>query len=312
MDQHLADCPDCQALYDDLNRVHQTLQGLPTVAVPAGLTDRVMAAVRSDNVIPLPVKRPATQWKRWAATAAVLALILAGAGGMRLLTGSDILSPASKEMATPEAADPALTRSLPSPTQTEAVDLPTDDPQTVTEDDQSPVTKETVTTQGTTPVSTPEPTTAPVQPTPEPTNEIATMSVPSTSPVESPEESEENPTGSLWMGQMPVIPVPSASATPDGQEDETLEVGVMSVSLEPEVTEEALAAMDRLRLYLELPEDYVWEDGTTALWADGETVLRLTYLGLDSTEQCHMFDFSGTSILYLVPVDGGEIITAQP
>ena len=257
LEAHLAGCPDCQALYDDLVDIQQTLQALPSAGAPAGLTDRVMAAVRADNVTPITVKKPAFQWKRWAATAAILALILAGAGGLGLLSGREVMGPPTGETPTPEAIDPAMARTLPVPTQ----------------------------------------------------GETAPIAVPSLSPEEAPASYQDSRFPPLL-----VMPVPSDPVTGDSREDEVPEdpeIGVMSVGLEPGMTEEALAALEQLRLYLGLPEGFEWEDAVTCLWADEETTLRLTYLGLDSGGLCHMFDCSKTSILYLVPVDGGEIITAQ-
>ena len=307
LEAHLATCPHCQALYDDLNRIHQTLRALPTVAVPEGLSERIIAAVQADNVTPITVKKPAFQWKRWAATAAVLALILAGAGGLGLLSGREVMSPATGEAPTPEAIDPAMTRALPKEATgaPNSGDLPSDDGQDGVTEEQNPISVAGLPTQGgaVIPVPTAEPTFVPAQ------------SNPSTPPNQAPEEAEETPTNNFSvgpLGQMPIIPVPSTSATPDGQEDETAQISVQGISLEPEMTEEALAAMERLRLHLELPDGYVWEDAVTCLWADEGTTLRLTYLGLDSGGLCHIFDFSENSVLYLVPVEGGEIITAEP
>ncbi|MDE6107514.1 MAG: zf-HC2 domain-containing protein [Oscillospiraceae bacterium] len=83
LEEHLAACPDCKALYDDLKAVHQALLDLPPAEVPAGLTERIMEAVAADNVTPLPrPKKSAFQWKKTVAAAAVLALVLAGVGTM--------------------------------------------------------------------------------------------------------------------------------------------------------------------------------------------------------------------------------------
>ena len=171
LEAHLTTCPDCKALYDDLSRIHQTLRALPTVAVPEGLSDRIIAAVKADNVTPITVKKPTIQWKRWVATAAVLALILAGAGGLRLLTGRDIMAPATGEMATPNAIDPAMARSLPegTPTEDEAPTSPDEDVQaTVKNEIETPPAQKDVTAQGSavTPAPTATPTFVPAQSNP--------------------------------------------------------------------------------------------------------------------------------------------------
>lgn len=84
LEEHLNACPDCQALYDDLNRVHQALLELPPVEVPEGLTERILEAVAADNITALPKpKKSALRWKKTVAAAAVFALILLGAGTLR-------------------------------------------------------------------------------------------------------------------------------------------------------------------------------------------------------------------------------------
>ena len=87
LEAHLAQCPDCRTLYEDLSKLRQALRELPPMEIPAGLTERIMHAGAAEaaetKVVPLPAKKPVSlRWRKWAATAAVLALILAGGWGM--------------------------------------------------------------------------------------------------------------------------------------------------------------------------------------------------------------------------------------
>ena len=77
LNAHLAQCPDCRALYDDLAALHAGLAELPFAEPPAELPERIMAAVSAEKVVPLPTKKN-LQWKKWMASAAVLALVVAG------------------------------------------------------------------------------------------------------------------------------------------------------------------------------------------------------------------------------------------
>lgn len=89
LEAHLAQCPACKALYEDLNLIHQNLLDLPPVEVPQGLTERIMDAVAAEaaqsKVVPLPQPRKsAFPWQRWAATAAAVAVVILGGWQMAL------------------------------------------------------------------------------------------------------------------------------------------------------------------------------------------------------------------------------------
>lgn len=89
LEAHLAQCPDCKALYEDLTCIHQNLLDLPPVEVPQGLTERIMEAVAAEaaqsKVVPLPQpKKSAFPWQRWAATAAAVAVVILGGWQMAL------------------------------------------------------------------------------------------------------------------------------------------------------------------------------------------------------------------------------------
>lgn len=82
LEAHLASCPECKALHEELAAVHAALSDLPPVEVPADLTDRIMAAVAAEQVLPFAPpekKKPSLHWQRWLASAAVLAVVVMGA-----------------------------------------------------------------------------------------------------------------------------------------------------------------------------------------------------------------------------------------
>lgn len=90
LDEHLADCPACSALFADLRSLQAAAGELEEVPAPAGFAARVMDAVAADptqegpaKVIPFPQRRKknraAIPWKGWTATAAVVGVVLLGA-----------------------------------------------------------------------------------------------------------------------------------------------------------------------------------------------------------------------------------------
>lgn len=105
LEAHLALCPECRALYEDLLALHAALSDLSPAEVPEGLTDRIMAAVAADNVVPLvsPAKKRSGPWRKWLASAAVLAVVIVGAWGSQNQQGGG-----SSAAAMPQAADAAL------------------------------------------------------------------------------------------------------------------------------------------------------------------------------------------------------------
>lgn len=83
LEAHFAQCPDCWALMNDLTAIHAALS--PTVAAPlmeapAGLKEDILSAVNASKVTALPVKKN-FYYKKWLASAAALALVMAGAWG---------------------------------------------------------------------------------------------------------------------------------------------------------------------------------------------------------------------------------------
>lgn len=76
LDAHLVSCAECKALYEELTAVHAALQELPPVEVPAGLTQRVMAAIARDAA---PAPKRGNRWARALACAAMAAVVLTAA-----------------------------------------------------------------------------------------------------------------------------------------------------------------------------------------------------------------------------------------
>lgn len=194
LEAHLAQCPDCKALYEDLSRIHQSLLDLPPVEIPEGLTGRIMDAVAAEaaqpKVVPLPQpKRSARPWQRWAVTAAAVAVVILGARTMQTNKSADesIIAPA---------------QALPSPLASAESGLRTySDENTVPESDAAGLDSTeaandifSVQTQG---VET-------AQASPEPTAEVITdRAAPWPEPTPAPEPSAE-----------PEAPVSSGSVTP--------------------------------------------------------------------------------------------------
>ena len=79
--RHLEHCPACRSLLADLEQIHSDISEMAAAPVPPpdGLQDTIMAQIRRRN-------RPGTgvRWQAWAAAAAVLAVVLLGAGPLRV------------------------------------------------------------------------------------------------------------------------------------------------------------------------------------------------------------------------------------
>jgi len=95
LDGHLARCPACAALAEQFSQIHSAFP-LLEAAAPAGLKDRIMERVALEGAQPKEkvVSFPA-RWKRWAAMAAVFALVLLGAGSVEELLSSNSAAPAA-------------------------------------------------------------------------------------------------------------------------------------------------------------------------------------------------------------------------
>ena len=72
LESHLASCPSCPALLEDLRGVVAGVGALPGPSAPHDLADRVMAEVRR----PAPVVSPAPGWLRWGSLTVAASLLL--------------------------------------------------------------------------------------------------------------------------------------------------------------------------------------------------------------------------------------------
>lgn len=116
LEAHLAECPECRALRDDLAALRDGLARLPAMKPPADLTQRIMKAIPTEKVVPFPGGR-SPQWKKWVASAAVFALVIAGAWSWRSgpsgqtgeLMPMAATPPTTQEPAWPESAVPLQT-----------------------------------------------------------------------------------------------------------------------------------------------------------------------------------------------------------
>lgn len=78
LDRHLAECPACAALFDELREQCAALRELDC-SFPDGLHDQIMNSLPEQEKVPV---RRAVHWRRWGAMAACLVLVAAA----RLLT----------------------------------------------------------------------------------------------------------------------------------------------------------------------------------------------------------------------------------
>lgn len=81
LEEHLSACPACRALADDLGTLHMELPGL-AAQPPAGLKQGVMERIRAAKVTPFQGQRRQWRWRSLAFLAAVLAIVVIGAGTM--------------------------------------------------------------------------------------------------------------------------------------------------------------------------------------------------------------------------------------
>lgn len=110
LDSHLADCPACRALLADFQKMQGAFAAL-TVSPPDRLCPDVMARIAAQkaeaapNVTPFPLKKAQRRpWVRWAAAAAVFAVVLLGAGRAGML---DVLLSRNAGAAPPAVSDAA-------------------------------------------------------------------------------------------------------------------------------------------------------------------------------------------------------------
>ncbi len=102
--EHLVNCPNCQALQQDLSRLHQELPLLcqePSPQLGMKIMTQIQEEANKKTTVSNRSKPSKPMFPRYFATAAVFALIVAAAG----IGGTQLLSPAPAGMAEPSLSD---------------------------------------------------------------------------------------------------------------------------------------------------------------------------------------------------------------
>lgn len=125
IEDHLSECPDCRREYRELRHVVDLLRGLPPVAPPPGLADRVIARLRAGEGQPGLLARCQARIRRfaelpWAIPAAALA---AGLAALAIVRGFDV-SPEAPEWTELAAAPRVEVASDPRPQPAERAGQP--------------------------------------------------------------------------------------------------------------------------------------------------------------------------------------------
>lgn len=112
LEAHLASCPACRALYDDLCAIQADALD-SALEVPEGFHDRVMAAVAEEPAVPPVQTRKKRSWKRWGGLVAVAAVAVLAVGpnllsGLSGNGGSNTSAPAMASSLTSESAESAV------------------------------------------------------------------------------------------------------------------------------------------------------------------------------------------------------------
>lgn len=321
LDAHLEGCAPCRSLLLDLTALRDAMP--EEEEPPEGFLDGVMERVRESKTVPFPVKKTGRkQWKSWCAMAAVFALVIAGAGGLRFAvedrTGG----------AEPEMALSIEDRDAGAEHQAKAVPY------------------------GGEAIESGAPETGGLEYTAAQKNGDLAAGARGATETAAPES--ENITVTSASTPAPVLPVEATKApilpggavaedgsgetTPpnvaprmamfsmDGPEEAVAAEGEDPEAVEPALTEAELAAMERLLGELGWTE-YTWEGTATAVQAEPQeagVVPILCYQGLSGNGRYYTFEvrervydpegseFHTTSLgAYAVPVDGGETISGS-
>lgn len=110
---HLAQCPACAALYEDLKALREGSDALVTKApetLKANVMSCIAAEAKHDHVVPFAPKakkKAAKRWRSWAAMAAVFALVIGVGTNQNLLSGGSSAPMPAPSAAAPAAAEPA-------------------------------------------------------------------------------------------------------------------------------------------------------------------------------------------------------------
>lgn len=106
LEAHLATCSGCRAAAEELRQLHTLLPELEE-EVPDGLHQAIMDRIGAEKVVPLSRARKSFRLRQWASLAAVFAVILLGAGGLKSLQsgGSTAAAPAATNVTAAEATE---------------------------------------------------------------------------------------------------------------------------------------------------------------------------------------------------------------
>ncbi len=111
LNEHLHQCPACSALFDELQGLHTAAAQLEDIPAPEGFSSQVMARIAADptleknnNVITFPTKKSIYHsWKKWAVSAAALAIVILGAATLPGQMRMDGRSPANDSLLTADS-----------------------------------------------------------------------------------------------------------------------------------------------------------------------------------------------------------------
>ena len=125
-DAHLASCPDCTATLREFEATVSLLRSLPAVELPAGLAERITAAVRAEKLPEIVPRRTRSWWELASGLAAAAALLIGVMfwthWGLRPQPMPGPTPPPSVEReATPMPETPAPEAEASAPTRTETV-----------------------------------------------------------------------------------------------------------------------------------------------------------------------------------------------
>lgn len=114
LEDHLAVCPACRALQADLEALHAALEktAAQPVPPPPDLLEGVLAQIHAEQQIKPAPKHRTHPWRSWAAMAAVFAVVVAGAAGIKFFrSGSGIGASAGSSggAAPPQASSEQIT-----------------------------------------------------------------------------------------------------------------------------------------------------------------------------------------------------------
>ena len=328
LDAHLEGCAPCRSLLLDLTALRDAMP--EEEEPPEGFLDGVMERVRESKTVPFPVKQTGRkQWKSWAAMAAVFALVIAGAGGLRFAM-EDRTGGAEPEMALSiedgDAGAGAEHQAKAVPYGGEAIESGTPETGDLEYTAAQKNGDVAAGARGVTETAAPESenitVTSASTPAPAPDGEVTT-------PPQLPED-DRALMGAAVDGSgettPPTVAPRMAMFSMDGPEEAVSAEGEDPEAVEPALTEAERTAMERLLGELGWTE-YTWEGTATAVQAEPQeagVVPILCYQGLSGNGRYYTFEvrervydsegseFHTTSLeAYAVPVDGGDTISGS-